>query len=605
MTRHEHRTVSIGAHIVRALRMKAPEDPLERRAQAAFSFMQATIAISLCVNAVVVYAVDRHDPVLGRMRLTGALISAVCIASLLLVSRVGRVMLAGRLTGLVMFGMLLMYGHYFGLYSGPGPFLMATVVLAILAMLESTRALAGWVALYLGAFAYGLSVAPLHPVSPLPSAIITNVVVATVIFATYMIEFRETLLEGLAAVREHADLLEISNLKLTRSLEERDTLSDQLVQAQRLEAMGRMAGSIAHDFNNQLTVIRGYAELISAELPVATTVSTDMGHLVNAVARASGITRDVLDFAAPHPIRLQPTDLTALLRELSPNFLRLLNTTVELRTELPKRPCFAMANPGQLERLLLNLVINARDVMPAGGRITVALAAHGDHIRLTVSDTGPGVAPDMRQRIFEPFFTTKGTTGGSGLGLASSYSIARQHGGTLAVDDAEGGGASFVMDIPSISSVALSTPVFNTAIAPRPLEDLVMVVVEDDAALSKLTVRLLQRAGATVTAFDNGEDAVAHLHAEAAALRAPDCIVTDLRLPRGSGAEVIDAARQLTREIALVAMSGFLEDPIVADLAEQRILSFLAKPFTEGQLLESIGTARQLAQLAVTAHVGH
>jgi len=312
---------------------------------------------------------------------------------------------------------------------------------------------------------------------------------------------------------------------------------------------------------------------------------------------------------------------------------------VTLRFERPASPVYALADRAQIERLLMNLAINARDVTPAGGSVTLTVEAVDQHVVCRVRDRGPGVPVELREQIFEPFFTTKGTTGGTGLGLASAFVIARKHGGTLQLGDTPGGGATFTLSLPRIAppegagvGVRLSaTPTATLAIpqmpsaaadpvrvrarAPVPpvppapvveipddtstwLARMAVLVVEDDPQLSTLMTRFLEAAGATVHAIDNGDDAVTYLREALAAGTPLDLVVTDLRMPRGSGAEVIAAARERAHALPIVVMSGYFDDAAVAALTARRLLVSLPKPFSERQLHVAIAVARQYADSA-------
>jgi CheY-like chemotaxis protein len=405
--------------------------------------------------------------------------------------------------------------------------------------------------------------------------------------------------------------------------------------------MGRMAGSIAHDFNNQLTVIRGYADLVAKGITPGSSRMAEVQQLANAVTRASSITREVLDFASPHALPLEATDVAALARDLTPDLTQLLAPAVSLRVELPSTPVYAMTDSAQLERLLMNLTLNARDVTPPGGSVTLIVRGVDQRVVCRVIDGGPGVPVALREQIFEPFFTTKGTTGGTGLGLASAFVIARKHGGTLQLGDTPGGGATFTLElprivppgrsgpsakptvtptatlaaIPDVPASAADVPVRVRARAPLPpappapaveipndtsalLAGMAVLVVEDDLLLSALLARFLEAAGATVHAIDNGEDAVTYVRGAIAAGTPLDLVVTDLRMPRGSGAQVIAAAREQEVPLPIVAMSGYLDDAVVAALAARRVLYFLSKPFSERQLHVAIAVARRYAGAA-------
>jgi len=573
--------------------MRLPVDPLQQRAQEAFAVMQVVAALGALMQVFVISLRDGWtDPYVRVRVLINALISVLMIAGLLLFTRPGRILAAARFTavGILLFN--LGFASAYGLRSTPTPYLLTFALLSVVALVERPRMMAAWVILNGGVLVYGLLNEPRWALAPSPLSIATGVLFILGFCTLFAVEVRSTVADAITAVRAQADSLARTNAELRQSIEERNRLTEQLATAQRLDAMGRMAGSIAHDFNNLLTVIAGYAGLIADDTPPDAARRADVDHLNSAVSRASRVTREVLDFASPRPIALQPTDLAAFLRELLPSLRTLVSprNTLVLDTEDVGTAGLASVDRAQLERLIMNLVTNARDVTPPGGQIRLELSADEERVQCRVFDSGPGVALELRERIFEPFFTTKGTAGGTGLGLASAFSIARQHGGTIHVDDAPNGGAVFTVDIPRAAPQPASAPEIFPDAPRRPLSGLNVVLVEDDLPVRRLATRLLERAGGRVQAFDNGADAIGHLRD--ASTNVVHLVVTDLRLPGGSGSEVIEAARKRTPSIAIVAVSGFLDDALVAEWAARQELQFLAKPFSERDLLEAIARAR-------------
>ena len=610
------RPLNLAARLVALLGLQTPEDALDRRFQQAIVIVQAASAFSFLMQAMVVAASEDLASPATHGRLIANLFTALIIGACLLFSRPGYLLLSGRITGAVTLLLLAAFGWWAGLGASPQLFVFCTGIVGVLIILERPRLIKWWVAAFLAVFTFGLLIDPVLPNTPGRASVVNGVVLSFTFVAVYMKEYRDLLMGGLRSRRSQAGRLSESNRRLEEALRARDALSEQLVNAQRLEAMGRMAGSIAHDFNNQLTVIRGYADLVAKGVTPGTPRQAELEQLASAVSRASSMTREVLDFASPHGFPLEPTDIAALAEELTADLTQLLAPAVTLRVERPSSPAYAMMDRSQIERLLMNLAVNARDVTLPGGAVALTVQAHDEHVVCRVIDRGPGVPDALREQIFEPFFTTKGTTGGTGLGLASAFVIARKHGGTLQLSDTPGGGATFTLELPRIAPpVAVAEPVWNRAqapmLSPAPvvqipvveipddtstlLAGMAVLVAEDDPLLSMLVTRYLEFAGATVHAVDNGEDAMTYLRGAIAAGTSIDLIVTDLRMPRGSGADMIAVARE--REIVppIVAMSGFLEDAVVAALAAQRVLVFLAKPFSERQLHVAIAEARQYA----------
>jgi signal transduction histidine kinase/ActR/RegA family two-component response regulator len=606
---------TLGAWLVTRLRMQVPEGAMLQRAQEAFALMQVTAAPAALLQLCIVAAREGWYSSEVKARLVVNLsLSVVMLIGLFGFTRRGRIVSAARFSALGMVLFDLFFAWAYGLRGTPTPYVVTLAIIAIIALVERPRLLACWSALYGAVLFYGLLNEPRWIFTPNPISLASGVLFTLMFFCLFLVEFRAAMEASIGAAARQADSLASANADLHRTIAERDALSSRLATSQRVEAMGRMAGSIAHDFNNLLTVIRGYADLVAEDTPRASPRRTEVDLLVQAVGRASNVTREVLDFAAPRPITTVATDIAAFVRHLSPSFRQLLAPRAALAMDVPDDPhCVAAIDRAQLERLLLNLVTNARDVTPEGAVVRVDVSCDLEFVSVRITDRGPGVPATLREQIFEPFFTTKGTTGGTGLGLASSFSIARQHGGCLRVDDADGGGAVFTLTLPMcetevtaveplVAIPAAPVPVVPRPLAPthplaagRPLDGMRALLVEDDAALRRLATRLLERAGASVEAFDNGSDAVARLRDASSSAAPIHVLVTDLRLPSGSGADVIDAARALTPSTAIVAISGFLEDADVAERAAKRELRFLHKPFSERHLLDAIDEACRYA----------
>jgi signal transduction histidine kinase len=268
---------------------------------------------------------------------------------------------------------------------------------------------------------------------------------------------------------------------LRKSEEAQRELEEQLRHAERLEAIGRVAGGIAHDFDNILNVIKGYGGMIRKHIPEDRPERRHADAILSAVDRASSLTRGLLSFGRRQEVCPKPVDLVEFVRQSEPQLRRLAGDRVELRTEVPAEPLPAMVDPLQIERVLMNLVANARDAMPSGGSVVIAasranvdaraaasegLDTPGPHARISVSDTGPGIDPKVRQRIFEPFFTTKGGHG-TGLGLSIAHGIVKQHRGTLRADGEPGRGATFTFLLPLLGEAA---PAGSEPAAPAPGE---------------------------------------------------------------------------------------------------------------------------------------
>lgn len=591
--------------LIRRWGIRLPDEPLARRVHDTAVFMHVVGVLLMLLQGIVVAATEGWASTPLRIRIGANFgVALIMLGSLVVHVWRGRTRAAAFTSAAGLLLWLGAFAYAFGLRGSPTPFAIAFITIAVLTTVSRPRELMLWGLVFSAVIGYALIMPPRWPFAPAPLAVLTSVLLTFGAYVFFLTELSAAVRLSVDAFRAQADDVARINVSLRESIRERDALATQLETAHRLEAMGRMAGTIAHDFNNQLTVIRGYADIVATDLADGSSSERDVQQLMRAVERASLVTRDVLDFAAPRAIGSVLVDMVIVLQELLPNLEQLIAAPTRLRIEVPDAPCLVMADSAQLERLLLNLVINARDVTPVGGTIAIVLRRADRRILCSVVDGGPGVPPELRDRIFEPFFTTKGTTGGTGLGLASSHSIARQHGGTLQVHDAtdatsSGSGAVFTLDLPAASadapaSAGISPTDARATRTPR-LDGIATLLVEDDAALAKLAMRVLQRAGTTVTAFDNSAQAIEYLTRNGNDAARVQLVVTDLRLPGGSGADVIATARALSSRIAIVAMSGFLDDRSVAEAAQRHELSFLPKPFSARELLVAIDAARRMA----------
>ena len=586
-----------GARLVRALRMRVPTDPLHRVVQEAQAVMGVGGAAYLVLQSGVVIAGDGLEAPTTRIRVAANLVMSIAtLVTLLTVTRQGNVLLTARVVGGVLLAYQALFAWAFGFMALPSVVIVSLPVLAGLSIIEARGRVTLWGLAFALLAAVGLATTPRFPLGQTQGAVAVSVFAAFVILTLFLLEYREVIVRQVAEARDAADEVSVVNAELRAALAERDRLAAQLVTAQRLEAMGRVAGGIAHDFNNLLTVIRGYADLVLGALPPDPHVAEDAQQLRRSLTRASRVTQDVLDFARPRPVGRSALDLGTFVREVAAGLDQTIGAGHPLRLTTTGGPLVVEAERARVERLLVNLVLNARDASPPGAAIDVAVARDGDRVRLVVSDRGPGVRPEDRDRIFEPFFTTKGTTGGTGLGLATSFALMHQHGGTLRVEDAPEGGAAFVADFPAAPERAPTRASIGddgaVASAGRPLAGLRALVVEDDAGVRALTLRFLQQAGAVVVAAEDGEQGLDALHRSVADAEPFHVVVSDLRLPRGTGAAVLRAAQVAWPEASLVAMSGFLEDDDVARMAAAQVLVFLPKPFTAVQFGHAVAEAR-------------
>ncbi len=381
-----------------------------------------------------------------------------------------------------------------------------------------------------------------------------------------------------------------------------DRLETELVHAQRLESVGRLAGGVAHDFNNLLTVISGSATLAQRALPADHAAAQDIDEIQSAAKRAAELTRQLLAFARRQVLVKKVFDARDLLAGIERMLSRLVGEQVALKLEITADPLPVSADRGQLEQVIMNLVLNARDAMPEGGTVTIAarraplpseagVAVEPEYVELAVSDTGAGMSPEVKTRVFEPFFTTKELGRGTGLGLATSFGIVTQHEGHLLLDSQQGRGSSFRVYLPVAAGVAEENSKSIVRTLPRGRER--VLLVEDDPHVRAVAARVLQDAGYGVQTASGGREALAYLQATNY-----DALVTDVVMPGLSGVELAEQAIVLRPRLGVVLMSGYsnalLEAPAIAD----RRPEFVQKPFSGSRLVEAVQHALHEARVS-------
>ncbi len=372
-------------------------------------------------------------------------------------------------------------------------------------------------------------------------------------------------------------------------------LEAQLRQAQKMETLGTLAGGIAHDFNNQLTAVIGHLTLIEEELVSVRAFHEQVRHARRAAERCAELTRGLVAFSRMPPGNPRPTSIAAMIEETCILLRRLLPPGIVLLVEVdPSRP-HIIADPGQLQQMLLNLCTNARDAMPGGGTLQLTTRAvnralpepglaAGEYLEIEVADTGVGIPPEVLPRIFEPFFSTKPVGQGTGLGLAIVYGIVTHHRGRIDVESTPRAGTTFRVLLPAAQTiVAEAESALPPSDEPISLEGRTILVVDDEPGVAGYVARVLESAGALpITAID-GDRALAKFVEDPARI---DCVVMDLTMPGTPVRLIVEGMRRVRPGLPLILMSGFAADSQV--LAEMPGVPFLPKPFTPRRLLQLI-----------------
>jgi two-component system, cell cycle sensor histidine kinase and response regulator CckA len=383
-----------------------------------------------------------------------------------------------------------------------------------------------------------------------------------------------------------------------REITERRRLEEQLRQAQKMEAVGRLAGGVAHDFNNVLTAIFGYADLLNEELPEGHQARQDLDEIRKAAQRASTLTRQLLAFSRQQVLQPMVLSLNDLVEDIQNMLMRLIGEDVQLRLGLTPDAGNVRADAGQVQQVLMNLVVNARDAMPKGGKLLVETAnadlteqyaelhqpvVPGRYVMLAVSDTGTGMDAETRVRIFEPFFTTKEKGRGTGLGLSTVYGIVQQSGGYIWVYSEPGRGTTFKLYFPRVDAPADTPAPAREAVTLTGTETILLA--EDDEMLRPLSKGLLERLGYRVLDAEDASRALALARAHPGPIQ---LLVADVVMPGASGREL---ARRLTEsrpDTKVLYVSGYTDDAIVHHGMLEAGLNFLQKPFTPAVLARKV-----------------
>jgi PAS domain S-box-containing protein len=388
-----------------------------------------------------------------------------------------------------------------------------------------------------------------------------------------------------------------------RAEAEKAKLETQLLHAQKLESVGRLAGGVAHDFNNMLSVILGYTELMAASLPSASPLLSPLDEIKKAACRSRDTTRQLLAFSRKQVIMPRAVNLNGLVEEARNSLLRLIGEDVQLAFVPGEGLWKVMFDPSQAEQMLVNLIVNARDALPRGGRITVETsnveidqaycrdhvdAQPGDYVVLTVSDDGVGMDEETLGHIFEPFFSTKETGKGTGLGLATVYGVIKQNNGFVTVTSSLGSGSTFKLFIPRLKGHVLEAPPATDIAAARGRGTILLV--EDDAMVRDLTRSMLEALGYTVLPADSARAALSVC--EDAGQRV-DLLLSDVVMPDMRGPELRERSTAIRPGLEVLFMSGYAPSLAMGAGGADHPARFIQKPFTMAELARSVQSALQ------------
>jgi PAS domain S-box-containing protein len=389
-------------------------------------------------------------------------------------------------------------------------------------------------------------------------------------------------------------------LVLANDVTDRKRLEREFAQTQKMDAIGRLAGGIAHDFNNVLLVIAGHVSLL--RMDPETKDLHGLGEIERAADHASALTRQLLAFGRRQVLQSRPIDVNEIVQGLGPMLARIIGEDVEVAVKLAPDPAVVEADPAELERVIINLAVNARDAMPTGGLLTIETSnvlldesfatthlegTAGPNVLLAVTDNGVGMSAEVRERLFEPFFTTKGGQG-TGLGLASVFGVVRQTGGSIYVYSEEGHGSTFKIYLPA-TGTAPSTHEAVKAKAGATHGSETVLVVEDDERVRRVVQLMLERDGYRVVVASDPEEATACMESEEV-----DLVLTDVVMPGSSGRELVERLRARRGDLRVLFMSGYSDEAVQRKGAITLGSAFIEKPFSHDGLMEKVREALDL-----------
>jgi PAS domain S-box-containing protein len=387
---------------------------------------------------------------------------------------------------------------------------------------------------------------------------------------------------------------EPSLLFFVRDVTGREDLDERIRQIQKMQAVGTLAGGIAHDFNNMLTGILGYASLLKTDSSPGDAVYEAAHVIETAARRAADLTQKLVGFAREGKIRNVPVDVHAVLREVASLLSRTVDPSIRIQEAAKADNPFVQGDPSQIQQVLLNLALNARDAMPQGGRMVLATAcvdiddefcrrhpgsSPGRHLHVSVSDTGAGIPEEIRDRVFEPFFTTRGP--GRGMGLATVYGIVKGHGGWVEFESSIGQGTTFDVYLSSVAAEKSDHP-------GEPAGKGLVLVVDDEEVVRNVAARLIRGLGYRVALASDGVEAIEYCRAHPGEVGA---ILLDVVMPRMDGPRCLRALREMGRHPSVIVSTGHGRRGVVQEMLDQGAVAFVDKPYTASDLAAALSKA--------------
>jgi two-component system cell cycle sensor histidine kinase/response regulator CckA len=411
----------------------------------------------------------------------------------------------------------------------------------------------------------------------------------------------EAIVEENAVVQRDDSGAPVRVIGSVREISAQHQLEVQLRQAQKMEAVGQLAGGVAHDFNNLLTVIAGHVFMLEQSHALNAEASRQLAGITRAAERAGSLTRQLLAFGRKQFLKPTVLDLNAVIRDVDKLIAPVVGERIRVVTNLDPALSPILADAGQLEQVLINLAINARDAMPDGGTLAIATTHvtldSGLHVQLTLADTGLGMDAATVSRLFEPFFTTKVAGKGTGLGLATAYGIIKQSSGDILVESAPGKGSTFTIVLP-VAAKPLPAPPVELPATLRPIGARRVLLVEDDEGVRDFAREVLTRAGLEVVQARDGVDGLGVAKAMSYAI---DMVVTDVVMPRMGGRQMVEQLRAVLPDLPVLFISGYADDAQARRELGAGEIALLEKPFSARTLRDAVAGAANLT-LPSSAH---